>query len=107
MKNNMYAIRYGNERYLSTAERFTEYAKEHNFNPVSLAVKWVSSHPAVTAPLIGARNVDQMKDSLGSTELEMSPEMRSEISALSEAPGPATDRNEENSSFNYAAVLKR
>ena len=61
------------------------------------AVAWVASHPAVTAPIIGARNLEQLAGSLKSVEINMTPELRAEISALSAEPPPATDRNEERS----------
>ena len=69
----------------------------------TLAIAWVRSHPAVTAPLVGARNLDQLAPCLAAAELTLRPELRDEISALSPAPAPATDRNEENSSHNYGA----
>ena len=65
------------------------------FKSASLAVAWVMSHPAVTAPIIGARNVEQLGASLDAVEIAMTPELRAEVSALSEAPAVATDRSEE------------
>ena len=91
--NKMYQTRYGAEWNYQVAEAFTEYARERGYHPVSLAVAWAGSHPAVTAPIIGARNVDQLNDSLAAVEIEMSDEMRAEISALSPEPPPATDRS--------------
>ena len=61
------------------------------------------SHPAVTAPLIGARNLDQLEPCLGAANIEMDEALRHEISALSAAPAPATDRNEETSANNYGS----
>jgi aryl-alcohol dehydrogenase-like predicted oxidoreductase len=58
-------------------------------------VAWVASHPAVTAPIIGARSVQQLEGSLKSLEIAMTPELRAEIAALSPAPPLATDRSEE------------
>jgi aryl-alcohol dehydrogenase-like predicted oxidoreductase len=60
-----------------------------------LAVAWVAAHPAITAPIIGARNLNQLEVSLKSLEVEMTPELRAEITALSEDPPVATDRDEE------------
>jgi aryl-alcohol dehydrogenase-like predicted oxidoreductase len=60
-----------------------------------MAVAWVGSHPAITAPIIGARNVDQLQASLDSVKIEMTAELRADISALSRTPPPATDRLEE------------
>jgi aryl-alcohol dehydrogenase-like predicted oxidoreductase len=83
------------------AQNFSEFAKTRGFEPVSLAVAWVASHPAVTAPIIGARNLTQLEGSLKSLDIDMTPELRAEISALSPEPAPATDRNEEKMGFSY------
>jgi aryl-alcohol dehydrogenase-like predicted oxidoreductase len=101
VENEIYQTRYGAEWMFDVAERFTAFAKGHGFDPVALAVAWVGSHPAVTAPIIGARNVEQLEGSLAAAEIEMTPALRAEISALSPAPPPATDRNEERTPFNY------
>lgn len=95
VENQIYQIRYGKAIYYEVAERFTNFAQERNLNPVSLAVAWVASHPAVTAPIIGARNLEQLEGSLKSLDIDMTPELRAEISALSPEPPPATDRLEE------------
>ena len=59
---------------------------------------WVASHPAVTSPLLGARNVEQLDGCLEALEINMTEELRNAISALSPEPAPATDRNEETQS---------
>lgn len=87
-----YAIRYGEARYHDTAAKFTTYAQEKGYNPVSLAVSWGMSHPAITAPIIGARNVNQLQPSLEAANINMTTEWRDEISALSAQPPLATDR---------------
>jgi aryl-alcohol dehydrogenase-like predicted oxidoreductase len=101
VEDEIYQTRYGAEWMYDVAERFTEFADEHGFNPVALAVAWVGSHPAVTAPIIGARNVTQLEGSLEAAEIKMTPALRAQISALSPAPPPATDRNEERTTVNY------
>ena len=93
--NPMYAKRYGDPRYLDIAERFTAYATERNVHPVTLAVAWVGAHPAVTAPIIGARDVAQLEPSLAAASFRMTPEMRAEITALTPEVPPAHDRREE------------
>ena len=107
VENAMYQTRYGAEWVYRVAEDFTAFAQERGYSPVALAVAWVGSHPAVTAPIIGARNLEQLEGSLASVEIEMTPELRAEISALSPEPPPATDRNEEQSAFNFAARLAK
>jgi len=99
--NQMYKTRYSYPWMFEAAERFTALAKSKSIHPASLAVAWVASHPAVTAPIIGARNTEQLKPLLEAPDIDMTPELRREISLLSpELPSP-TDRNEENAPFNY------
>lgn len=95
VENEMYVKRYGDPAYYEIAERFTAYAQERGLHPATLALAWVMAHPAITAPLIGARNVEQLEASLAALDVEMTPAWRAEISALSIDPPPATDRTEE------------
>jgi aryl-alcohol dehydrogenase-like predicted oxidoreductase len=95
VENPMYQKRYGQEWVYEVAGNFTQFARERGYKPAALAVAWAASHPAVTAPIIGARDLDQLESSLKSLEIEMTPELRAEISALSPEPPPATDRSEE------------
>lgn len=90
-----YKKRYADEKYYEIAERFCEYARKQGIHPATLAVAWVKAHPAVTAPIIGARNPEQLKASLAAADYEMSREQWEEISALSYRPPIATDRTEE------------
>ncbi|MEM1044701.1 MAG: aldo/keto reductase [Pseudomonadota bacterium] len=93
--NPHYAVRYGEDWALDTAAAFTAFAAERGVHPVTLAVAWAAAHEAVTAPIIGARNVGQLEASLAAAEFNMTPDLRAEISALSRTPPPATDRIEE------------
>ena len=93
--NNMYTNRYSKEEYFDIAQKFTEHARQQGVNPVALAVAWVKFHPGVTAPIIGARNVEQLEDSLAAVDINMTEKWWQEISDLSFTPPPATDRLEE------------
>lgn len=101
MDNKLYQTRYADARYYELAERFTALCREIGHEPASVAVAWVMSHPAVTAPLIGARSVEQLEPSLRALDVAMTPELHQRISDLFPAPPPATDRNEESTPFNY------
>jgi aryl-alcohol dehydrogenase-like predicted oxidoreductase len=100
VENKIYQTRYGDEWMYETAEQFAALARQRGYEPAPLAIAWVASHPAVTAPLIGARNLEQLESSLKAAAIEMTPELRDEISALSTQPPPATDRNEERTPYN-------
>ena len=93
--NKMYEARYGEPWMFEVAEKFVAFCRQRGLHPVSAAVAWVGAHPAITAPIIGARNLEQLKDSLGAANVDMTPALRAEISALSRTPPPATDRLEE------------
>ncbi|WP_159881991.1 aldo/keto reductase [Paenibacillus puerhi] len=88
-------LRYGEQQHWDVAERFHKHAAERGEHPASLAIAWVMANPAVTAPIIGARNLEQLEPLLGALDVRMTPEWRQDISALSIAPPPATDRTEE------------
>ncbi len=95
-----YQIRYGAQWMYEVAQQFSNFAREHGYEPAGLAVAWAGSHPAVTTPILGARNLEQLEGSLQAADIEMTPELRAEISALSPDPPPATDRNDERASQN-------
>lgn len=90
-----YQKRYEDAHYFEVAENFAGFSKERGFDPAGLAVAWVAGNPAVTAPIIGARNLEQLEGSLKSLEIDMTPELYEEVSALSPEPPVATDRAED------------
>ena len=93
--NKMYEARYGEPWAFEVAEKYVSFCKQKGLHPVSTAIAWVGAHPAVTAPIIGARNVEQLRDSLAAVTVDMTSDLRAEIAALSRTPPPATDRLEE------------
>lgn len=95
LDDEKYAERYGEDWVYRTAADFTAFAEARGWHPVSLAVAWAGAHPAVTCPIIGARNVAQLQAALKSVEIAMTAELRAEIAALSRQPALATDRLEE------------
>jgi aryl-alcohol dehydrogenase-like predicted oxidoreductase len=102
----MYGTRYGAARNFEVAQAFTALAVELGHHPVSLAVAWAGGHPAVTAPLLGARDLAQLEPALAAADLHLDADTYARISALSPAPPPATDRNEERTGATYSAALK-
>ena len=93
--NKMYEARYAEPWMHESAAAFAGFCKQRGMHPMSAAVAWVAAHPAVTAPIIGARSLEQLQASLDSVKLDMTPQLRDEIAALSRTPPPATDRLEE------------
>ncbi len=88
----MYRQRYEKQQYTEVTRRFVVHAQEKGYSPAALAVAWVKSHPVVTCPIIGARNLEQLQDTLGCLDIELDTAARKEITELSFDPPTATDR---------------
>ncbi len=101
VENAMYETRYGDAIHYDVAERFTAFARAHGYDPVRLAVAWVAHHPAVTAPILGARTPAQLAPALAARDVALTPDLRAAIAALSPTPPPATDRTEERTAHTY------
>ena len=95
VEKDQYGQRYSTPEYYEVAGRFTQLAQELGVRPGTLAISWVKSHPGITAPIIGARNVAQLQDSLAAADFTIDAALRERISSLSLQPATATDRLEE------------
>ena len=93
--DKMYAVRYGPEWMHNAAADLAYLANTLRVDPATLAVAWAARHPGVAAPIISARNVEQLNPSLAAMDFEMDEELYQRISGLSPTPPPATDRLEE------------
>lgn len=100
----MYAKRYGADAEFEAAVAFAELAREHGWHPAALAVAWVGHHPGVTAPIVGARNLEQLESTLTAADIRLDDETYARISAITPAPALATDREEERGGGGDAAV---
>lgn len=90
-----YAARYGQDWMRDTAVALGRVAAEMEMDPATLAVAWAARHPAVTAPIISARDVRQLGPSLAARHVTLNADDYARIEALSPRPAPATDRLEE------------
>ena len=66
-----YAARYGQNWMRDTAQAFSRLAEEFGHDAATLAVAWVAHNPAVTAPIISARNTEQLAPSLKALEISL------------------------------------
>lgn len=90
-----YAARYGQDWMHKAATSLSEIADQAGVSPAALAVAWVAKHPAITAPIISARNIDQLSPSLEAARITIDAETYTQLNALVPTPPPATDRLEE------------
>ncbi len=67
-------------------ERYEAFCRELGEAPADVALAWLLAQPAVTAPIIGPRNMEQLTGSLRSLEIELD---EAQLAALDEIwPGP-------------------
>jgi aryl-alcohol dehydrogenase-like predicted oxidoreductase len=80
--NAGYRLRYHTERMFDVVESFVEVAAAHGVTPAQLALAWVRADPRITSPIIGARNLTQLNDTLGKLDFILTPEERAAIPAV-------------------------
>ena len=100
-ETEMYKQRYADPRYVEVTRRFVAFAAAKGIAPAPLAVAWVMSRPEVSSTLVGARNLEQFRETLQCLDIRLTAAERDEITALSIDPPHATDRESMN------AMLKR
>jgi aryl-alcohol dehydrogenase-like predicted oxidoreductase len=81
----VYYQRYHTEQALDIVEAFVAAAQERGVTPAQLALAWVLAEPRVTCPIIGARNLEQLNDTVQGLGIALTPEEREAIPAV--APG--------------------
>jgi aryl-alcohol dehydrogenase-like predicted oxidoreductase len=62
------------ERNFALIDLLEERGKAYNASVAQMALAWLLHRPSITAPIIGANTVAQLKDTLGSLEVKLSPE---------------------------------
>ena len=78
-----YQARYWHEQEFATIESLRTVAGEVGMSMATLAVAWVLSNPAVTAPIIGASRPEQLADSLAAAEKGvLSPDLMARLDEL-------------------------
>ena len=97
--NKMYQHRYAADTNNMGAAGFIEFAQQHALDPVSLAIAWVMKNEAITAPIIGARNLEQLTPALKALDINIDDEMYQALDAISQPAALATDREEERKGY--------
>ena len=63
------------------------YCSEIGHKPADLALAWLIANPAVTAPIIGPRTMDQLTGSLASLEIKISEDINKRLNEIWPGPG--------------------
>lgn len=75
---------YANEKTWRIIDTLTKIAKETDKSIPQVALNWVKDQPGVTAPIIGSRKPEQIKDNLGCVGWSLSDEQRKRLNTVSE-----------------------
>jgi NDP-hexose C3-ketoreductase / dTDP-4-oxo-2-deoxy-alpha-D-pentos-2-ene 2,3-reductase len=70
------------EQHRETVEAYEKLAAELGEEPSNVALAWLLSRPAVTAPIIGPRTMQQLDGALRAVELELSDETLTRLDEL-------------------------
>jgi len=74
-----YQDRYWHEREFDTVEALQRLAEQAGVSLVTLAVSWVLSHPAITAPIIGASSPGQLDGSLAALGYQIPADLKEQL----------------------------
>jgi aryl-alcohol dehydrogenase-like predicted oxidoreductase len=78
--------KYLDEHGLRVLSALDEVATRHNSTPARISLAWLIARPSITAPIASATNLDQLKDLIAATEMELD---RESIEILNRASTPA------------------
>ncbi len=76
----------GNQRKLEAADALAKLAEEAGITLIEMALAFVMRHPAVTAPIIGPRTMEQLESQLTAADVTLSEEVLDRIDEIV-APG--------------------
>jgi len=77
-----YYERYFTDEALVIVDGFVTAAADRGVSPAALALAWVLAEPRITCPILGARNLEQLNDTLTGLDLQLTAEERSTIPAI-------------------------
>ena len=80
---NMFT-RYTKPKGLKYSEKFNDLAKSFNISPTQMALAFVNSRDFLTSNIIGATNLQQLKENIESYKVKLSEDILDEIEKISE-----------------------
>lgn len=72
VEDDQFTERYFTEENFDALDVLRSVADEVDASPAQVALAWQLHHPDITAPIIGARTVDQLEENLGAADVSLS-----------------------------------
>jgi aryl-alcohol dehydrogenase-like predicted oxidoreductase len=91
----------GNQRKLEAADALAGLAEESGLTLIEMALAFVMRHPAVTAPIIGPRTMEQLESQLPAAEVTLSDEV---LDKIDEIVPPGVNLNEADGGWQNPAL---
>lgn len=82
--------RYSSETAVKATEKYHKLAQDNDISMAQMALAFVNSRPFVTSNIIGATNINQLKENIASIDFKLSEEVLAGIEAIhNEFPNPS------------------
>ena len=82
--------RYSNKNSKAATKKYVEIAKKNDLTPTQLALAFVNQQPFVASNIIGATNLDQLRENIESVNIKLDQDILEEIESVhSNQPNPA------------------
>ena len=91
----------GNQRKLDAVEQLARLAEEAGITLIQLAIAFVLNHPAVTAPIIGPRTMEQLESQLAAADVVLDEAV---LDRIDDIVPPGTTINPADNSFQNPAL---
>ena len=84
-------VRYSSKQSTEATQMYLEIARNNGISLSHLALAFINHQPFVTSNIIGATNIEQLKENIDSVEITLTPEILRQIEKVHELiPDPAT-----------------
>lgn len=82
--------RYTKPRPTAAVEKYVAAAKKHGLSPAAMSLAWVNGRQFLTSNIIGATDMEQLKENIDSASVKLSNDLLEELDRIHlEAPNPA------------------
>jgi len=82
--------RYNTEQCRIATQQYIEIAEKYGISPAQMSLAWINQQEFVTANIIGATSMEQLKENIGSIDIKLSKECIKEINEVQNSiPNPA------------------
>jgi aryl-alcohol dehydrogenase-like predicted oxidoreductase len=92
-----------NQRKLDAVEELAKLAEDAGLTLIQLAIAFVLRHPAVTAPIVGPRTMEQLESQLAAVDVELSDEV---LDRIDQIVPPGTNVNPADAGWQNPALAR-